>query len=159
MSSHLDAIMEAALASSTAASETNGSRENNGTNAWETSKNVAQTQAGHPLQGGPQERKVLCTLCYLYYTRKNIYLHFCGEPEESATFWWDLYLATCPVYSDIMKGTEFLDIKSENIRKVKTALANIRSALTKRSKALSLTSMAPVTIENMLLEFNNGISN
>jgi len=71
--------------------------------------------------------------------------HFCRILEDTA------HLAVCPVYNDIMKGSEFQDIHSQDVRRRKKALKNIHMALLKRSKALSLTSMAPVTSANMRL--------
>ena len=80
--------------------------------------------------------------------------HFCREAEDSE------HLAQCPVYSTVMRGanshiaaqfrtkpflcsdntvvltfvgTEFEDIKSKDVARVKRALANIRAALEQRS--------------------------
>merc|ERR1711997_1350979 len=71
--------------------------------------------------------------------------HFCREPEDSE------HLAQCPVYSTVMRGTEFEDIKSHNVSRVKRALANIRAALEQRSKALSFTSVGDISQKNMQL--------
>jgi len=76
---------------------------------------------------------------------KDINCHFCRVEEDTE------HLSSCPVYDGIMRGTEFKDIKSQNARVVKRALCNIRQALVKRSKALSVTSVGPVTIANMEL--------
>merc|ERR1712029_37404 len=57
--------------------------------------------------------------------------HFCRQMETPE------HLAECPVYDTIMTGSEFEDIRSEEMSLVKTALANIRAALMKRAEALS----------------------
>jgi len=71
--------------------------------------------------------------------------HFCREAEDSE------HLAQCPVYSTVMRGTEFEDIKSKDVARVKRALANIRAALEQRSKALSFTSVGDISQKNMQL--------
>jgi len=71
--------------------------------------------------------------------------HFCREAEDSE------HLAQCPVYSTVMRGTEFDDIKSKDVGRVKRALANIRAALEQRSKALSFTSVGDISQKNMQL--------
>lgn len=71
--------------------------------------------------------------------------HFCREAEDSE------HLAQCPVYSTVMRGTEFEDIKSKDVARVKRALANIRAALEQRSKALSFTSVGDISRKNMQL--------
>jgi len=71
--------------------------------------------------------------------------HFCREAEDSE------HLAQCPVYSTVMRGTEFEDIKSKDVGRVKRALANIRAALEQRSKALSFTSVGDISQKNMQL--------
>jgi len=71
--------------------------------------------------------------------------HFCREEEDSQ------HLAQCPVYSTVMRGTEFEDIKSKDVPRVKRALANIRAALEQRSKALSFTSVGDISQKNMQL--------
>ena len=71
--------------------------------------------------------------------------HFCRKKETNQ------HLAKCPVYDSIMTGTEFKDIKSEDVRVVKTALANIKSALLKRAEALSVTSLGEISSANMKL--------
>jgi len=71
--------------------------------------------------------------------------HFCREEEDSE------HLAQCPVYSTVMRGTEFEDIKSKDVARVKRALANIRAALEQRSKALSFTSVGDISRKNMQL--------
>jgi len=71
--------------------------------------------------------------------------HFCREAEDSE------HLAQCPVYSTVMRGSEFEDIKSKDVMRVKRALANIRAALEQRSKALSFTSVGDISQKNMQL--------
>merc|ERR1712181_150901 len=71
--------------------------------------------------------------------------HFCREAEDSQ------HLAQCPVYSTVMRGTEFEDIKSKDVGRVKRALANIRAALEQRSNALSFTSVGDISQKNMQL--------
>jgi len=71
--------------------------------------------------------------------------HFCREAEDSE------HLAQCPVYSTVMRGSEFDDIKSKDVGRVKRALANIRAALEQRSKALSFTSVGDISQKNMQL--------
>jgi len=73
--------------------------------------------------------------------------HFCREPEDSE------HLAQCPVYSAVMRGTEFEDIKSKDVGRVKRALTNIKAALEQRSKALSFTSVGDISQKNMQLLF------
>jgi len=73
--------------------------------------------------------------------------HFCREPEDSE------HLAQCPVYSAVMRGTEFEDIKSKDVGRVKRALNNIKAALEQRSKALSFTSVGDISQKNMQLLF------
>jgi len=76
--------------------------------------------------------------------------HFCRREETQE------HLAKCPVYEDIMTGTEFKDIKSKNVQTVKRALHNIKSALFKRNKALSFTSLGEISSKNMELLTLNG---
>ena len=71
--------------------------------------------------------------------------HFCRKKETS------LHLAKCPVYQGIMRGSEFRDLRSRNLRLVKSALENIKSALVKRSEALAVTSLGGVSAANMSL--------
>ena len=71
--------------------------------------------------------------------------HFCRKKETSH------HLAKCPVYQGIMRGSEFRDLKSRDVRVVKAALENIKSALIKRSEALSVTSLGGVSAANMKL--------
>merc|ERR1712241_153081 len=71
--------------------------------------------------------------------------HFCRKTETSA------HLARCPVYEGIMTGSEFKDIRSEDTQLVKAGLANIRSALLKRSEALSVTRLGSISAANMKL--------
>jgi len=71
--------------------------------------------------------------------------HFCREPEDSR------HLAQCPVYSTVMRGTEFSDLESGEVGRVRRALANIRAALHQRSKALSFTSIGDISKRNMRL--------
>jgi len=71
--------------------------------------------------------------------------HFCREKETSR------HLAICPVYSTIMRGSEFEDIKSESNRLVKRGLSNILAALQQRSQALSFTSVGHISKKNMAL--------
>ena len=71
--------------------------------------------------------------------------HFCRKRETNE------HLARCPVYEGIMTGSEFKDIKSEDVQVVKEALANIRSALIKRAEALSVTSLGEISASNMKL--------
>ena len=71
--------------------------------------------------------------------------HFCRKKETNE------HLARCPVYEGIMTGSEFKDIKSEDVQVVKEALANIRSALIKRAEALSVTSLGEISASNMKL--------
>ena len=71
--------------------------------------------------------------------------HFCRKRETNE------HLARCPVYEGIMTGSEFKDIKSEDVRVVKEALTNIRSALIKRAEALSVTSLGEISAANMKL--------
>ena len=71
--------------------------------------------------------------------------HFCRKTETSE------HLARCPVYEGIMTGSEFKDIRSEDTRIVKSGLANIRSALLKRSEALSVTRLGSISAANMKL--------
>merc|ERR1712079_976626 len=66
--------------------------------------------------------------------------NFCRKTETSE------HLARCPVYEGIMTGSEF-----EDIRLVKSGLANIRSALLKRSEALSVTRLGSISAANMKL--------
>merc|ERR1712013_100357 len=73
--------------------------------------------------------------------------HFCREPEDSE------HLAQCPVYSAVMRGTEFEDIKSKDVGRVRRALTNIKAALEQRSKALSFTSVGDISQKNMQLLF------
>merc|ERR1712062_419192 len=73
--------------------------------------------------------------------------HFCREPEDSE------HLAQCPVYSAVMRGTEFEDIKSKDVGRVKRALNNIKAALEQRSKALSFSSVGDISQKNMQLLF------
>jgi len=75
----------------------------------------------------------------------DVNCHFCRTVESTE------HLAVCPVYDDIMLGTEFTDLHSKKSRKVKRALDNIRQALIKRSKALSVTSMGSISATNMKL--------
>jgi len=75
----------------------------------------------------------------------DILCHFCRQEETSD------HLVVCPVYDKIMKGTEFEDIKSNKIFKVKKALANILAALLQRSKALAVTSVGDISKRNMRL--------
>jgi len=76
---------------------------------------------------------------------KDDLCHFCRTLEDSA------HLAICPVYDDIMDGTEFTDIKSKDTGVVQKALTNIRNALLERSRALSVTSIGTISTENMKL--------
>merc|ERR1712113_459370 len=69
--------------------------------------------------------------------------HFCRRKETSH------HLARCPVYEGIMTGSEFKDLCSGDVRLMRTALRNIRSALIKRSEALSVTSLGSVSSANM----------
>lgn len=62
-----------------------------------------------------------------------------------------VHLASCPVYSSIMRGTEFEDIKKDNLRLVKRGLTNILAALQQRSQALSFTSVGHISRQNMAL--------
>ena len=71
--------------------------------------------------------------------------HFCRKKETSQ------HLAKCPVYQGIMRGSEFRDLKSRDVKLVKSALENIQSALIKRSQALSVTSLGGVSATNMKL--------
>ena len=71
--------------------------------------------------------------------------HFCRKRETNE------HLAKCPVYDEIMTGTEFKDIKSQDVRIVKNALSNIKSALLKRAEALSVTSLGKISSANMRL--------
>ena len=71
--------------------------------------------------------------------------HFCRKKETS------LHLAKCPVYQGIMRGSEFRDLRSRNLRLVRSALENIKSALVKRSEALAVTSLGGVSAANMSL--------
>ena len=71
--------------------------------------------------------------------------HFCRMKETSQ------HLAKCPVYQGIMRGSEFRDLKSRDVKLVKSALENIQSALIKRSQALSVTSLGGVSATNMKL--------
>ena len=71
--------------------------------------------------------------------------HFCRKKETSH------HLARCPVYQGIMKGSEFKDLRSRDVKVVKSALANIKSALIKRSEALSVTSLGGISSANMKL--------
>ena len=71
--------------------------------------------------------------------------HFCRKKETSQ------HLAKCPVYQGIMRGSEFRDLKSRDVKLVKSALENIKSALIKRSEALSVTSLGGVSATNMKL--------
>ena len=71
--------------------------------------------------------------------------HFCRKKETS------LHLAKCPVYQGIMRGSEFRDLRSKDLRLVKSALENIKSALVKRSEALAVTSLGGVSAANMSL--------
>jgi len=71
--------------------------------------------------------------------------HFCRTKETTE------HLAVCPVYDNFMNGNEFKDIHSKNVKKVKRALVNIRKALYTRSKALSVTSIGPISAANMEL--------
>eukprot|EP00088_Acartia_fossae_P063634 TRINITY_DN7772_c0_g1_i4.p1 TRINITY_DN7772_c0_g1~~TRINITY_DN7772_c0_g1_i4.p1 ORF type:complete len:621 (+),score=150.33 TRINITY_DN7772_c0_g1_i4:62-1924(+) len=71
--------------------------------------------------------------------------HFCRKEESQE------HLSVCPVYDEFMHGSEFKDIKSKNVKKVKRALKNIRKALHTRSKALSFTSIGPISQANMQL--------
>lgn len=71
--------------------------------------------------------------------------HFCRKKETNE------HLARCPVYEGIMTGSEFRDIRSEEVRVVKEALTNIRSALIKRAEALSVTSLGEISAANMQL--------
>ena len=71
--------------------------------------------------------------------------HFCRQMETPE------HLAECPVYDTIMTGSEFEDIRSEEMSLVKTALANIRAALMKRAEALSVTSLGEISSTNMKL--------
>ena len=71
--------------------------------------------------------------------------HFCRKKETNE------HLAKCPVYEGIMTGSEFKDIKSKNMRTVKKALYNIKSALLKRSEALAVTSLGEISSRNMKL--------
>ena len=50
-----------------------------------------------------------------------------------------------------MRGSEFRDLRSGDVRTVKTALSNIRSALIKRSEALAVTSLGEISATNMRL--------
>jgi len=75
----------------------------------------------------------------------DVTCHFCRTVESTE------HLAECPVYDDIMQGTEFKNIHSKKMRKVKRALDNIRQALHKRSKALSVTSVGSISANNMKL--------
>jgi len=52
-----------------------------------------------------------------------------------------------------MRGTEFEDIKSKHVGRVKRALNNIKAALEQRSKALSFTSVGDISQKNMQLLF------
>lgn len=75
--------------------------------------------------------------------------HFCRRRETSE------HLARCPVYQGIMRGSEFKDLGSGDVRVVRSALGNIRSALIKRSEALSVTSLGGISSANMrLLDIN-----
>ena len=57
-----------------------------------------------------------------------------------------------------MTGSEFKDLSSGYVRLMRTALRNIRSALIKRSEALSVTSLGSVSSANMrLLDINQKI--
>ena len=71
--------------------------------------------------------------------------HFCRRKETSH------HLAKCPVYEGIMRGSEFRDLRSDDVRTVKAALHNIKSALVKRSEALAVTSLGGVSATNMRL--------
>jgi len=71
--------------------------------------------------------------------------HFCREPEDSR------HLAQCPVYSQVMRGSEFSDLESDDVGRVRRALANIRAALHQRSQALSFTSLGDISKRNMQL--------
>ena len=71
--------------------------------------------------------------------------HFCRRKETSH------HLAKCPVYEGIMRGSEFRDLCSDDVRTVKAALHNIKSALVKRSEALAVTSLGGVSATNMRL--------
>ena len=55
------------------------------------------------------------------------------------------------MYEGIMTGSEFKDLGSGDVRLMRTALRNIRSALIKRSEALSVTSLGSVSSANMRL--------
>ena len=71
--------------------------------------------------------------------------HFCRKRETSQ------HLAKCPVYHGVMRGSEFKDLRSSNVKLVKSALENIKLALIKRSEALSVTSLGGISAANMKL--------
>jgi len=71
--------------------------------------------------------------------------HFCREEETST------HIAACPVYDKVMRGTEFSEIKSEDVQVVKKALGNILKALLQRSQALAVTSVGNISRKNMRL--------
>lgn len=76
---------------------------------------------------------------------KDSHCHFCRQEEDT------IHLSVCPVYDTIMKGSEFSDIKKDNVSVVKRALGNILAALKQRSLALSVTSLGEISRQNMKL--------